>query len=58
MAPLVVPLGDPEQQRIAALVMLAQQATASRSGRSTTANVDSVYRYLYYRVGRRSWRRT
>ena len=42
---------DPEKARIAALVTLAQQGDAEAFGHVYDAYVDSIYRYLYYRVG-------
>jgi len=42
---------DPERARIAALVTLAQQGDAEAFGAVYDAYVDSIYRYLYYRVG-------
>ncbi len=42
---------DPERSRIAALVTLAQQGDPEAFGEVYDAYVDSVYRYLYYRVG-------
>ena len=42
---------DPERTRIAALVTLAQQGDAEAFGQIYDAYVDSIYRYLYYRVG-------
>lgn len=42
---------DPEKARIAALVTLAQQGDAEAFGQVYDAYVDSIYRYLYYRVG-------
>lgn len=42
---------DPEQARIAALVTLAQQGDGEAFGQVYDAYVDSIYRYLYYRVG-------
>lgn len=42
---------DPEKTRIAALVTLAQQGDAEAFGQVYDAYVDSIYRYLYYRVG-------
>jgi hypothetical protein len=42
---------DPEQERIAALVTLAQQGDGEAFGQIYDRYVDSVYRYLYYRVG-------
>ena len=42
---------DPEQERIAALVTLAQQGDGEAFGQIYDKYVDSVYRYLYYRVG-------
>jgi RNA polymerase sigma-70 factor (ECF subfamily) len=47
--------GDhPEKERIAALVTLAQQGDAEAFGQVYDAYVDSIYRYLYYRVGSHS----
>jgi RNA polymerase sigma-70 factor (ECF subfamily) len=40
-----------ERERIAALVTLAQQGDAEAFGMVYDAYVDSIYRYLYYRVG-------
>jgi RNA polymerase sigma-70 factor (ECF subfamily) len=45
---------DPEKSRIAALVTLAQQGDAEAFGQIYDAYVDSIYRYLYYRVGSHS----
>jgi RNA polymerase sigma-70 factor, ECF subfamily len=45
------PPDDPEQQRMAALVTLAQQGDGEAFGQIYDAYVDQVYRYLYYRVG-------
>lgn len=45
------PDDDPEKARIAALVTLAQQGDAEAFGQIYDAYVDSIYRYLYYRVG-------
>jgi len=42
---------DPEKARITALVTLAQQGDAEAFGEVYDAYVDSIYRYLYYRVG-------
>ncbi len=42
---------DPEKARIAALVTLAQRGDAEAFGQVYDAYVDSIYRYLYYRVG-------
>jgi RNA polymerase sigma-70 factor, ECF subfamily len=42
---------DPEQERIAALVTLAQRGDGEAFGQIYDRYVDSVYRYLYYRVG-------
>jgi RNA polymerase sigma-70 factor (ECF subfamily) len=42
---------DPEKERIAALVTLAQRGDAEAFGQIYDAYVDSIYRYLYYRVG-------
>lgn len=42
---------DAEKQRIAALVTLAQRGDAEAFGQIYDAYVDSIYRYLYYRVG-------
>jgi RNA polymerase sigma-70 factor (ECF subfamily) len=42
---------DPEQERIAALVTLAQQGDGEAFGMIYDRYVDAVYRYLYYRVG-------
>jgi RNA polymerase sigma-70 factor, ECF subfamily len=43
--------GDPEQERLAALLVLAQQGDGEAFGQIYDRYVDSVYRYLYYRVG-------
>ena len=43
--------GDAERDRIAGLVALAQQGDGEAFGQVYDAYVDSVYRYLYYRVG-------
>ena len=45
------PGDDPERDRIAGLVALAQQGDGEAFGQVYDAYVDSVYRYLYYRVG-------
>jgi RNA polymerase sigma-70 factor (ECF subfamily) len=45
------PDDDAERERIAALVTLAQQGDAEAFGLVYDAYVDSIYRYLYYRVG-------
>ena len=45
------PGDDAERDRIAGLVALAQQGDAEAFGQVYDAYVDSVYRYLYYRVG-------
>jgi RNA polymerase sigma-70 factor, ECF subfamily len=45
------PAEDPEQDRIAALVALAQQGDGEAFGLIYDRYVDAVYRYLYYRVG-------
>jgi RNA polymerase sigma-70 factor (ECF subfamily) len=45
------PTDDPEQQRMAALVTLAQRGDGDAFGQIYDRYVDSVYRYLYYRVG-------
>jgi RNA polymerase sigma-70 factor (ECF subfamily) len=45
------PSEDPEQLRIAALVTLAKQGDGEAFGQIYDCYVDSVYRYLYYRVG-------
>jgi RNA polymerase sigma-70 factor (ECF subfamily) len=45
------PLGDPDQERIAALVTLAQAGDGEAFGQIYDSYVDSIYRYLYYRVG-------
>jgi RNA polymerase sigma-70 factor, ECF subfamily len=42
---------DPEKARMAALVTLAQRGDADAFGQVYDAYVDSIYRYLYYRVG-------
>ncbi|MGH8895381.1 MAG: sigma-70 family RNA polymerase sigma factor, partial [Actinomycetes bacterium] len=42
---------DPERARIAALVTLAQRGDPEAFGQIYDAYVDSIYRYLYYRVG-------
>ena len=42
---------DPEQERIAALVTLAQRGDGEAFGQIYDAYVDSVYRYLYFHVG-------
>jgi RNA polymerase sigma-70 factor, ECF subfamily len=42
---------DPEQERMAGLVALAQQGDAEAFGEIYDSYVDSIYRYLYYRVG-------
>lgn len=42
---------DAERDRIAGLVALAQQGDGEAFGEVYDAYVDSVYRYLYYRVG-------
>jgi RNA polymerase sigma-70 factor (ECF subfamily) len=42
---------DPEQDRMAALLVLAQQGDGEAFGQIYDRYVDSVYRYLYYRVG-------
>lgn len=42
---------EPEQERIAGLVALAQQGDAEAFGEIYDSYVDSIYRYLYYRVG-------
>jgi RNA polymerase sigma-70 factor (ECF subfamily) len=42
---------DAERDRIAGLVALAQQGDGEAFGQVYDAYVDSVYRYLYYRVG-------
>jgi RNA polymerase sigma-70 factor (ECF subfamily) len=42
---------DPDQQRMAALVTLAQQGDGEAFGQIYDRYVDNVYRYLYYRVG-------
>ena len=42
---------DPERDRIAGLVALAQQGDGEAFGQVYDAYVGSVYRYLYYRVG-------
>jgi len=41
----------PEQQRMAALLTLAQQGDGEAFGQIYDAYVGQVYRYLYYRVG-------
>jgi RNA polymerase sigma-70 factor, ECF subfamily len=45
------PEGNPQGERIAALVTLAQQGDGEAFGEIYDAYVDSIYRYLYYRVG-------
>jgi len=45
------PGDDPERDRIAGLVALAQQGDGEAFGQVYDAYVASVYRYLYYRVG-------
>ena len=45
------PTDDPEQDRIAGLVTLAQQGDAEAFGMVYDAYVDQIFRYLYYRVG-------
>lgn len=45
---------DPERTRMTALVTLAQQGDAEAFGQIYDAYVDSIYRYLYYRVGSHS----
>jgi RNA polymerase sigma-70 factor, ECF subfamily len=42
---------DPEQERIAGLVTLAQQGDGEAFGEIYDAYVDTIYRYVYYRVG-------
>jgi RNA polymerase sigma-70 factor (ECF subfamily) len=42
---------DPDQQRMAALLTLAQQGDGEAFGQIYDAYVGQVYRYLYYRVG-------
>ena len=42
---------DPERERIAALVTLAQQGDAEAFGQVYDRYVGQIYRYLYYRVG-------
>jgi RNA polymerase sigma-70 factor (ECF subfamily) len=42
---------DPEQDRIAGLVTLAQQGDAEAFGLVYDRYVDQIFRYLYYRVG-------
>ena len=42
---------DPDQQRMAALVTLAQQGDGEAFGQIYDRYVDNVYRYLYYRLG-------
>jgi RNA polymerase sigma-70 factor (ECF subfamily) len=42
---------DPEQRRMAALLVLAQQGDGEAFGHIYDSYVDQVYRYLYYRVG-------
>ena len=42
---------DPERDRIAGLVTLAQQGDGEAFGQVYDAYVDQIYRYLYYRVG-------
>ena len=43
--------GDPERDRVVGLVALAQQGDAEAFGQVYDRYVDSIYRYLYYRVG-------
>ena len=43
--------GNPERDRIAGLVVLAQQGDAEAFGQVYDCYVDQIYRYLYYRVG-------
>jgi RNA polymerase sigma-70 factor, ECF subfamily len=43
--------GDPEQQRMMALLTLAQQGDGEAFGQIYDHYVGQVYRYLYYRVG-------
>ena len=43
--------GDPERDRVVGLVALAQQGDAEAFGQLYDRYVDSIYRYLYYRVG-------
>ena len=42
---------DPERERIAGLVTLAQQGDAEAFGMVYDCYVDQIFRYLYYRVG-------
>ncbi len=42
---------DPERDRIAGLVALAQQGDAEAFGMVYDCYVDQIFRYLYYRVG-------
>lgn len=42
---------DPEHVRMAALVTLAQRGDAEAFGQIYDAYVDTIYRYLFYRVG-------
>lgn len=42
---------DPEQDRMVALVQLAQQGDGEAFGQIYDRYVDQVYRYLYYRLG-------
>jgi RNA polymerase sigma-70 factor (ECF subfamily) len=42
---------DPEQARVAALVTLAQRGDGEAFGQIYDKYADTVYRYLYYRVG-------
>jgi RNA polymerase sigma-70 factor, ECF subfamily len=42
---------DPERERVAGLVALAQQGDAEAFGLVYDRYVDQIYRYLYYRVG-------
>lgn len=43
--------GDAEHDRVAALVVLAQQGDKDAFAQIYDSYVDSIYRYLYYRVG-------
>jgi RNA polymerase sigma-70 factor (ECF subfamily) len=49
--PASYPSPGPEQERVAALVTLAQQGDGEAFGQIYDMYVDSVYRYLFYRVG-------
>lgn len=48
------PDDDPEQERMAALLSLAQQGDGEAFGQIYDHHMDGVYRYLYYRVGSHS----